>query len=106
MHPQGLAVPRKYPGQVTESAEGNLPHEADPAREGLRRYERFFGRAAALSLVLAAAGFLIGLIVLSGAAEAVVLGGLGVGGLWLAAMCLVIRRRIRTGPRGTSSVGV
>jgi hypothetical protein len=85
---------------MTEGAEGKPPPESDPARQVLARYERFFAWAAALSVLFALAGFLIGIFFLTGAAEAVVISALGVGGLFMAAMCLVIRRRIQTGPRG------
>jgi hypothetical protein len=90
---------------MTESAEGKLPPEPDPAQQVLRRYERFFARVAGLSVLLSVVGFLIGIFFVTGAAQAVVISALGVGGLFLAAMCLVIRRRIQTGPRGAPRYG-
>jgi hypothetical protein len=91
---------------MTESAGGGLSPERDPeAQQVLRRYERFFARAAWLSVLFAVAGILICIFFLTGGARAVVITALAVGGLWLAAMCLVIRRRVQTGPRGASRWG-
>jgi hypothetical protein len=54
---------------MTESAERILPPEPnDGAQQVLHRYERFFARAAGLSVFLASAGIVIALVFLSGVA--------------------------------------
>ena len=72
--------------------------EARARRTTTRRYERFFGRGAAMGVLITAAGIVLAFFLHDGA-RAVALGALGVGGLWLSAMALVIKQRIRTGPK-------
>lgn len=64
----------------------------------LSRYQRSFGRLALLCLVVAISGFVAGAF-LSGPARAVVIAMVGFGGLLVAWMAMVIRKRIRTGPK-------
>lgn len=64
----------------------------------LRQYERFFTRAAVVCVGIAIIGFGIGFL-LRGAARWTVIGGLGIGGLWMCAMSIIIRKRIGAGPK-------
>ena len=64
----------------------------------LARYQRSFGRLAVFCLLVAIAGFIVGPL-LSGAARALVIAMVGFGGLLIAWMAVVIRKRIRTGPK-------
>ena len=86
------------------------PPALTPDREArrhavLQKYRRFYEVAAALSILLAVAGVIIGIYALHGAAQAVVLAALGGGGVLLAWMCLVIRNRLRTGPKARPEAG-
>jgi small-conductance mechanosensitive channel len=67
----------------------------------LHRYEHFFMGVALAGVGITIAGVVISFFV-SDAARAAIIAGLGVGGLWISAMSLVIRRRIRTGPKRQS----
>lgn len=64
----------------------------------LARYQRSFGRLALFFLLIGIAGFVVGAL-LSGPARAVVMAMVGGGGLLVAWMATVIRKRIRTGPK-------
>jgi hypothetical protein len=64
----------------------------------LARYQRSFARLAIVCLLVAVAGFVIGPL-LSGLARALVIAMVGLGGLLGAWMAMVIRKRIRTGPK-------
>src|ERR1700683_4860611 len=78
-----------------------LTPEQEARRDAfIHRYQRFFGRAAVLSLLIAVVGVIVGVVALQGAVQAVVIAAVGGGGVWVASMCLVFRRRIRTGPKG------
>lgn len=63
-----------------------------------RRYERFFSRGVVVGALITVAGIVLAFF-LHGGARAAVIGGLCVGGIWLAVMTLVIKKRIRTGPK-------
>lgn len=78
------------------------PEQEARRQEALLAYQRFFARAAALSLSATVAGVIIGIVALQGAAQAVIFAVVGGGGILLAWMILVIRKRIGTGPKGTS----
>jgi hypothetical protein len=72
---------------MTERVEGKLPPKPDRARQLL-------GQTKGASLgpvLLGGGGFLIGMSFLTAAAQTVVLSALRVGGLLLAAVCLVTR---------------
>lgn len=64
----------------------------------LQRYQGFFTKAALVGVGISLAGIVVGFF-LSDAAQAVVFATFGAGGLLIAAMALVIRMRIRTGPK-------
>jgi hypothetical protein len=71
----------------------------EPSRtEVLARYQRFFGRLAVFCLVVAMSGFVVGAL-LSGPARALVIAMVGFGGLLIAWMALVVRKRVGTGPK-------
>lgn len=76
------------------------PRDDPEARRNavLARYQRSFGRLALFCLLVAITGFVVGLL-LSGPARAVVIAMVGFGGLLGAWMAMVIRKRIRTGPK-------
>jgi TRAP-type uncharacterized transport system fused permease subunit len=76
------------------------PEQEAVRQKALLGYQRFFTWAVALSLLLTVVGVVVGIVALHGPAQAVVLAALGGGGLFLALMFLVIRRRIGTGPKG------
>lgn len=80
---------------------------AEPPQDGeyearkaaaLRRFERFFARAAIFSVAISAGGIAWSFFLADGA-KAFVIGALGFGGLLLAGLNLVIRNRIRNGPK-------
>jgi len=64
----------------------------------LQKFERFFFRLALFGVGISIVGFVAGAF-LSNAASAIVISMFGFGGLLIAAMSLVIRKRIRTGPK-------
>jgi hypothetical protein len=64
----------------------------------LRRFEFFFVKGAVFGVAISVGG-IVWTFFLHGGVQAVVIGLLDVGGLWLAGMCLVIKRRFRTGPK-------
>jgi hypothetical protein len=73
--------------------------EVERAREKmLQRYQRAFGRLSVLCLVVGMSGFIVGAL-LSGPARALVIAMVGFGGILIAWMALVIRKRIGTGPK-------
>jgi hypothetical protein len=100
-----LIESRRYQ-RAAELASGSreMPQELsmdDPdaqRKAALARYQRSFGRLAGFCLLVAVAGFIIGPL-LSGLARALVIAMVGFGGLLVAWMAMVIRKRIRTGPK-------
>jgi hypothetical protein len=67
-------------------------------KAALARYQRSFKRLAVFCVLVAFAGFIVGSL-LSGLARALVIAMVGFGGLLVAWMAMVIRKRIRSGPK-------
>lgn len=86
-------------GDSRDETDDQLGSDAEARQKaGLSRYQRFFGRLAVFGFVVAVSGFVGGAFI-SGPASAVVIAMVGFGGLLIAWMALVIRKRIHTGPR-------
>ena len=64
----------------------------------MKRFERQFSGVALLGLAIAVAGIAWGFF-LTGPAQAVVISGVGSGGLLMALLFFVIKKRMRTGPK-------
>jgi hypothetical protein len=104
-----MTTPMDSPSNDDQLGRPPDPSRTDPLRLGgsereslrlstLHRYERFFTRLAFAGVGITIAGIVISFFVDDGA-RAAIIGGLGVGGLGISAMSLVIRKRIRTGPK-------
>lgn len=84
---------------MADSPAAPSPRRAEVPGTVTERFDAFFTRAAVLSLLMTVGAVIVSVMFLSGAAEAIVLSAFGAGGIWLAAMCLLVRNRVRTGPR-------
>lgn len=78
------------------------PEQEEHRQQALLAYRRSFAWAVALSLLVTVVGVIVGIVALQGPAQAVVIAVFGGGGLLLAWMCLLIRKRIGTGPKGSA----
>jgi hypothetical protein len=104
-----MATPMGDPSDGDERDRSAIPSRKEPilvsGSDGerlrlatLQRYERFFMGVAFAGVGITMAGIAISVFVTDGT-RAAIIAGLGVGGLWISAMSLVIRKRIRTGPK-------
>ena len=101
--PKGSPINGGQRDQPLEPSPSEPPSLDTNARDNqylsaLRRYERFFAILAMAGVAVMAASIAIGLLFSDGI-RATIIGGLGAGSLWIAAMSLVMRKRIRTGPK-------
>jgi hypothetical protein len=64
----------------------------------LRGFESVFFKGACVCVAVSVGG-IVWTFFLRGSTQGVVIGVFDLGGLWLAAMFLVIKRRVRTGPK-------
>jgi hypothetical protein len=78
------------------------PEQEERRKQALLAYQRSLVWVSGLSCSVAVIGVIVGIVALHGPAQAVVIAVFGGGGLLVAWMCLLIRRRIGTGPKGTS----
>ncbi len=101
--PKGSPINGDQHDRSPEPSPSELPSLSASERENrrlsaLHRYERFFTRLAIAGIGVTVAGIAVSFLYSDGV-RAAIIGGLGAGGLWIAAMSLVIRKRIRTGPK-------
>lgn len=77
------------------------PEQEERRQQLLLGYQRSFAWVAVVGLLVAAVGITVGVLALRGQAQGEVIAVFGGGGLLLAWMCLVIRKRFKTGPKST-----
>jgi acetyl esterase/lipase len=79
------------------------PEQEERRHQVLLAYQRSFAWFAALALSVAVVGVIVAMVALQGPTQAVVIAVCGGGGVLAAWMCLLIRKRIGTGPKGTAA---